>query len=528
MTKVFVILLISLLQLFNSLQDDYIDGQVFSTESSLSGEGAQQDRLHGRSSQRRLFDDLADSSTSNTLILRAPNLVRAVEDTDIQLESIYADKGLKFNESLSSRYTVSMLCEYGYVSMTAKVPATGLVSWESGAPGKLSQSISVTGNFDDINALLRGVLYSPPANFHGSDGIILKISTAADGDMNSLLQEKDIVIFVAMVDDISTIMVKTAVIPAISYSPILPFQPLNIEIDDIDSGTSYLMLFIQCAYCKWTASVAKFGVSVKFSNSTALDANGKETVRPGLYLSGNLDMLRLALPSVLYTALISMSIQDSITISFVDKNDLTEIISEGVIVVDITGRTSEPSFISSFSQSRMLYMEENKDYELSTAIGNEDIFIADPLASALLCMLKLSWDTLVIKDILISSNGATSNYTVDSYNDNESERDNLSVSSTCGDINTILRSIVILPQNDYFCCVDSFCSSVNITVEVPLSLKDQGLHLVNESLLLSIVPAEFSLSLEAPIELTVSHYHDFSYNYYCILYPNSYSNSYLP
>jgi hypothetical protein len=430
--------------------------------------------------------------------------LHAVEDTDVLLPNISIHQDINH----SSIYTVSLISDYGYLSVIqiTEAAATGRIVWEIGPVEKSSRSHSllIKGSMDDVNSLLQNILYSPPPDFHGLDPITLAVSyhSSVAGKIISATKQKRVVV-VASVDDLSTIIVKTKTIQTISHVDMKLFVLSNVEINDPDSNADYLILYLQCDYCEWVADVHTLGVSaLPSTDSSVIHYKDKH----GLYLTGSLSMLQAALPRIVYNAQISTSKQDTVVIRFVEGKNLSAIVAEGVLAVDITGRTFLPTFSSNFiSQSRVIEIQEDTDFFFSSMTLKE-IFILDPLVNTLTCRLNISWDVALVHSIVVGNMSMIPLKQNDKNTIISDKRIDYSVSMECSKINAFFLSLIIIPLKNAYCLDSTPCSKVNMSIEVPSSFGNTDLHIVHLPLEIYIRPVDDLLLINGPLTLQVTMY----------------------
>jgi hypothetical protein len=457
-------------------------------------------------SHERSFDNQLvqkGSKELNGLYINVSSLLHAVEDTDILLPSISIHQDINH----SSVYTVSLISDYGYLSVIkiTEAAATGRIVWETGPVDEStrSHSILIKGSMDDINALLQNILYSPPPNFHGLDPITLAVSyhSSVSGKIIAATKQK-ILVVVASVDDISTIVMKMKTVQTISYVDMKLLVLSNIEINDPDSDANYLILYLQCDYCEWVADVQTLGVSaLPSTDSSVIHYKDKH----GIYLAGSLSMLQAALPMIVYNAQISTSKEDTVVIRFVEDKNLSAIVAEGVLAVDIIGRTFMPTFSSNFiSQSRVIKVQEDTHFFFSSMV--KEIFILDPLVNTFTCRFNISWDVSMIHSIAV---GNMSMIPLKQNNKNSIKSDkkiDYSVSMECNAINEFILSLIITPLQNAYCLDSTPCSKVNMSIEVPSSFGNTDLHIVHLPLEIYIRPVDDLLLINGPLTLQVSIY----------------------
>lgn len=460
----------------------------------------------------------------DNVVLRVPTVMRAVTGTD----SIISGFTVHGNSSSSSiLYSAFISCEFGLISVSGgttesdgigategNIDSLRNVMFEVGATNEYSQSITISGLLSDINEVLMSMTYRPP-HLYSVDGISLflslqkndeneknKVDIDDDKNVKQKTIKKTMKIIVTKNTESNIINMKKNKISAISYTSILPFLSENIELYG-DNDDENIVLSLQCLYCEWIVDVSKYHISVM--NSTEHSSSSQEhssqlqsididdnsnrdnsrsngngdnspNLRPILYLSGKLKSLKIAIQTVIYTPLISSTVQDVITVCSVDKNELLSVICESKMIIDILGRTRIPFFHTNF-MVKSVNINENENYYLSNIIQNErknmmgmggdnnagnvlsidgekNILSFDPIVNELSCRVIMTGDNVILHNKNETKNDSKNERTNDSTNESDNGKGNVIIGDSvseimqCSTINNYLNSISITFKNN--------------------------------------------------------------------------------
>lgn len=412
-----------------------------------------------------------------------------------------------------------------------------------------------------------------------SEGILGENNNHNNNNKNRPYFTFKILAVVTMVDDLSTITIQTPYITTISHTSIHPFLLSNTTINDIDIGSDNLVLFLECSFCVWDVRVDSFihhGVSVKFadtslsfssnnstneysyydnkdrnynlnSNSNSNHGNNQYN-RSSIYLSGNLLNLQQTIPLLKYTSQTSLSKQDQITVQFLDRKNMSNIMAKEIIIIDIIGKTASPFFSPYFTDNSVVYTNENAEYSLSNLIadlkknndkirdentignnsGNKNrnssddgnLFFYDYIVINNICRFNISWENTYIESINTndkSNNKNKNNNDMIIVTENNSKK--MSITQPCYTIQDYFNSLIIQPKKDVFCCAEraySACTHIDFSIEVPSSVAGRGVDVVLSSVEVMMVPVEGRQVLEGETDVQVGNKQERGYLRMCV------------
>ncbi|WP_290689202.1 Ig-like domain-containing protein [Aquabacterium sp.] len=207
--------------------------------------------------------------------------VNAVNDAPVNTvpaaQSVNEDGTLTFSGNMQVTISVS----HGALTLSG---ITGL-SFTSG-DGTADATMTFTGTASAINTALAGLVYSPTANYNGSDTLTILTSDQGNTGSGGTLTDTDTVaITVNAVND-----APVATITPISYSATeqvsLTLHGTGLSISDIDAGSSNVQATLSVTSGTLTVSAGATGVLVSGSTTSTITLTGTLTQINNL-LAGN-------------------------------------------------------------------------------------------------------------------------------------------------------------------------------------------------------------------------------------------------